>query len=247
MKGHVTIQIVENNRIIADLLENQLSEFGYLVNPVAHSGPSALSYIKQYGADIVLLDIDLRGAYDGIETARRLGDISNARIIYLTYRYDAERFEQAEETEPIAYVSKPFNVYQLHHTIQMASRSIEGRFVLNNSEQSGCFFIYDKGGYLRIEPDDIVFFKPMGSQQEVHFIDKKTVISITAKLLLEKLARSGIPFQRVHREYVVNINHVRKIDDTSLVIGDQLIPIGQAFKKELFNRLTLLSKARKGA
>lgn len=246
MKETLIIQIVEDNRIISRMMEQQLSNLGYQLNPIAHSGAEALRILHSKMADVVLMDIDLEGSLDGIATAKKILESMDVQIVFLTKHHDAHHFDLAKEAKPMAYLSKPFNIYNLHHTIQMAFQSIAPSATVDGASL-GCFFVYDQGGYLRIEPNDILYIRPMGSQQEVHFRSKKTIISITAKSLLKKLSVSQVPFQRVHREYVVNLNHIEKIDESTLVITEKLIPIGNTYKKELFNRLTLLSKANKGS
>jgi len=246
VKEPLIIQIVEENKIISGMMEQQLEGLGYLVNPIANSGEEALKILGRKMADVVLMDIDFEGKLAGITTAKRILQKMEVQIVFLTKHHDSHYFDLAKEANPLAYLSKPFNIYNLHHTIQMAFKSLVRTQPFSEIAQ-GCFFVYDKGGYLRIEPNDILFIRPMGSQQEVHFKEKKIIISITAKSLLQKLSVSQVPFLRVHREYVVNLNHISKIDESTLLIDQKLIPIGHTYKKELFNRLTLLSKAKKGA
>lgn len=227
-------------------MKQQLSNLGYHLNPIAHSGQDALRILGKRMADIVLMDIDLEGSLDGITTAKRILERMDVQIVFLTKHNDSHHFDLAKEANPMAYLSKPFNIYNLHHTIQMAFQAIAPE-QSNDGSPTRCFFVYDQGGYLRIDPNDILYIRPMGSQQEVHFRNQKRIISITAKSLLKKLSVSQIPFLRVHREYVINLNHINKIDESTLVVAGKLIPIGNTYKRELFNRLTLLSKAKKGA
>lgn len=45
---------------------------------------------------------------------------------------------------------------------------------------------------------------------------------------------------RVHRSYIVNVNWIRDIDDSSLVINGKLIPISRNNRQTLMNKLNLL-------
>jgi DNA-binding LytR/AlgR family response regulator len=47
-------------------------------------------------------------------------------------------------------------------------------------------------------------------------------------------------FLRVHRSYIVQLDKIRAIEDTVIVIGKKLIPIGDSYKNILMNRLNTL-------
>jgi DNA-binding LytR/AlgR family response regulator len=47
-------------------------------------------------------------------------------------------------------------------------------------------------------------------------------------------------FIRVHRSYIVAIDNINSIDDNTIVIGKQLIPIGYVYKESLIKKLNLL-------
>jgi DNA-binding LytR/AlgR family response regulator len=62
---------------------------------------------------------------------------------------------------------------------------------------------------------------------------KKTLAAIEEKI-------GNDAFIRVHRSYIVNINWIRDIDDSSLVINGKLIPISRNNRQTLMNKLNLL-------
>ena len=102
------ILIVEDEMIIAANISLQLNEFGYEVTGILSRGEDALVQVKEDTPDIVLLDIQLKGELDGIETARIMQEQYNIPIIYLTANADEANFNRAKETHPYAFISKPF-------------------------------------------------------------------------------------------------------------------------------------------
>jgi PAS domain S-box-containing protein len=70
--------------------------------------------------DLVLMDIQLKGGLNGIETAKRVRARLDVPVVYLTAFSDSETLEQAKLTDPLGYVLKPFDERSLHATIQMA-------------------------------------------------------------------------------------------------------------------------------
>jgi YesN/AraC family two-component response regulator len=71
--------------------------------------------------ELILMDINIRGSMNGIETARALKELGHrAPVIFLTSYSDPETVRQAREAEPSAYLLKPFDEALLRITIEMA-------------------------------------------------------------------------------------------------------------------------------
>lgn len=112
--------IVEDEALIAMELRDRLTALGYHVCGHALRGEVALEQVPASGADVVLMDIHLAGAMDGIETAARLHDLTDAATIFLTAYSDDDLLRRAGAVEPHGYLVKPFEERELHATIQMA-------------------------------------------------------------------------------------------------------------------------------
>lgn len=114
------ILIVENEGIIAADLAQRLQSNGCTVLAVVASGAEAIQKAVELCPDLVLMDIRLRGAMDGIEAAARIHAQVNIPIIYLTAHADQATLERAKVTEPFGYLLKPFEDRELQITIEMA-------------------------------------------------------------------------------------------------------------------------------
>lgn len=116
------ILIVEDERIIALDLRSVLEEFGYQVVGMAANGDEAIQKALETQPDLVLMDIRIQGASDGIETAARLKQRLVVPVVYLSANVDQNTLRRALETEPAGYLAKPYNARTLHTTIQVALR-----------------------------------------------------------------------------------------------------------------------------
>ena len=115
-----SILIVEDDGVIALRMQELLKKSGYLVpDPVAF-GEDALEQIGENPPNIVLMDIELMGEIDGIETARITQERYDIPVIYLTAYVDDHRLAKAKETRPYGYIVKPFMDRELLATIDMA-------------------------------------------------------------------------------------------------------------------------------
>ncbi len=113
------VMIVEDERIIAFNLRQRLLRLGYEVPTVVASGEKALEEVHQSSPDIVLMDINIEGAMDGIQTVEKLGEAAPP-VIYLTAHAEEATLVRARRTKPYGYLIKPFSERELHATIQMA-------------------------------------------------------------------------------------------------------------------------------
>lgn len=115
-----SVFIVEDEALIAMELKDRLTSLGYTVAGSASRGEEALVRITDDRPDLVLMDIHLAGALDGIQTAGRLRERSDLPVIFLSAYSDADLLGQAGKVEPFGYLVKPFEERELHATIQMA-------------------------------------------------------------------------------------------------------------------------------
>ena len=114
-----TILVVEDERLVALDIETRLASLGYV--PVAASaGPDAIDVAVARRPDLILMDVKLGRGMDGIEAARRIRDLLDVPLIYLTAYADDVTLDRARATKPYGYLLKPFNPRELRATIEMA-------------------------------------------------------------------------------------------------------------------------------
>ncbi|HYP97229.1 MAG TPA: response regulator [Polyangiaceae bacterium] len=114
------ILIVEDDAIIAEDLRRTLIRLGYVVAGIARSSGAALDAVASTKPDLVLMDIKLKGAADGVQTVALLRAHSSLPVVYLTSHSDAATFERARATNPQGYLLKPFHEHELQATVAAA-------------------------------------------------------------------------------------------------------------------------------
>jgi len=114
------ILVVEDEPIVALDLQRRLENMGYHVPAVAASGEEALASADLAAPDLVLMDINLEGEMDGVETAERIRTHHRVPGIYLTAYSNDQTLERAKVTEPYGYLLKPFDERELQTTIEIA-------------------------------------------------------------------------------------------------------------------------------
>jgi len=112
--------IVEDEIIIAEDLKISLEEFGYNVVDIITEGIEAIKTVKSKKIDLVIMDIKLNGKIDGIETAKRIKNINDVPIVFVTAYTDEETVKKVEKVNPVTYLFKPFSKTELKSLLDKA-------------------------------------------------------------------------------------------------------------------------------
>lgn len=114
------VLVVEDEAIVAADLHDRLRNLGYDPVAVVAAGEKALAKAEETGAELVLMDIQLQGAMDGIMAAEQIRAKLDIPIVFLTAHVDETTFQRAKITAPFGYVRKPFDERELHTALEIA-------------------------------------------------------------------------------------------------------------------------------
>lgn len=235
MRAAKSILIVEDEPLIADDIALTLSEKGYGVSGLVDNADDALSILSKKSTDLVLLDIQIKGAKDGIKLAQDIRTQFKLPFIYITSFYDRNTLERAKITEPQAYIVKPFDEKDLLINLEM------GLFKSRN-KSSGLpidkFFVKRKNEMVSLSASEILYAEAFDNYTKVFTATEQHIISHTLKHVEEKL--TGLAFVRVHRSYLVNFHKITSINESNVCLDLIKIPLGNTYRDELLESISLL-------
>ena len=163
MNESIHILIVEDEAIIAEELKMMLMELGYTSITITHRYHDAIALMEEKKPDLVLLDIGLNySENDGVDLGIYIKDCLQIPFIYITSNTDAATVARAKETEPAAYIPKPFNKEIIYANIEIAlhkkqTQEIQKRIVVKHGSKN-----------IMIEQQDIIFLKAENNYTEIH-------------------------------------------------------------------------------
>ncbi len=120
MSAAHSILIVEDERIVAQDLQQSLGEMGYDAYAIASSAEEAMLRAGERRPDVVLMDIRIKGSRDGVETASMMRERFGVPVIYLTAHADDATIARAKHTEPYGYLVKPVKSSELRSVIEVS-------------------------------------------------------------------------------------------------------------------------------
>jgi len=118
--AHARILIVEDDPSSAFILQKILGRGNFEVAGLAGSGDEACQLVRETKPDLLLMDINIPGDEDGVETAEKILRTQDIPLIYLTAFSDQATLERARRTAPFAYLLKPYREKEVLITIEMA-------------------------------------------------------------------------------------------------------------------------------
>lgn len=244
MNKNNTILIVEDEMIIAANISLQLTHLGYEVTGIIPRAEEVLPHIRLHVPDILLLDINLKGDIDGIQLAHLIQKEFKIPIIYLTANADEAHFERAKETNPYAFISKPFKKLDLQRAIELTIIRIQNETETEKSIPidneipfvlSDCIFVRSHNKMVKVCLNDILFIEAERNYCKIHCKDKEHLLVTTLKDLEEKLTSNNL--LRIHRSFIVNLSHIDEIAMSHVVIAKKAIPLSAELKKQLLQRI----------
>jgi DNA-binding LytR/AlgR family response regulator len=246
MDMHVRLLIVEEDMIVAAKISMQLIKLGYEVTGIVSRGEEAIWHVHENRPDIVLLDINLKGALDGIETAHGIHKTAHVPIIYVTANTDELTFNRAKETHPYAFIAKPIKNIDLQRAIELTiSRMADEHHQYLEPEPehdeakpfvlSDRIFVRYKDKMVKIFIEDILYIEADRNYCHIFTMGKEYLLSTTLKVMEDKLPARH--FQRVHRSYMVNLFQIDEVGEGHIGVAGKTVPLSHLLRDDLLKRI----------
>lgn len=135
------IIICEDEHIVALDIKRQLEQFGYRILGSYPSAEEAIAACEVERPDLVLMDIQLQGALDGLEASRHIYDSYDVPVILLTAYADDLTIARAKDSLPFGYIIKPFEERELRTAIEIAlfRHDMERKLRISEERYRGLF------------------------------------------------------------------------------------------------------------
>jgi two-component system, response regulator PdtaR len=120
------ILLVEDEYLVAMTLENDLTDAGYDIIGVASSADDAVSLAHSAKPTLIVMDIRLVGARDGVDAALQIFAETGRRCVFATANADARSKERAAPAQPLGWLQKPYQRLALLTAIEEGLREVRG-------------------------------------------------------------------------------------------------------------------------
>lgn len=226
--------IVDDDELSQKTMKHLVSQVPFLnlINTCSNAS-EAINTLSSNKVDLMLLDIEMP-VINGLEFVKSLKNPPITILATSKKDYAIEAFE----CNVIDYLVKPIAVDRFFNAIAKSKHFFDALY--KNNELSGKEYLFVKvnGSLTKICIKEILWIEALGDYISVNTTEKKYTVHSTLKAIEGKL--SADKHVRVHRSYIVSIDNIHSIDDNTIVINKQLIPVGFVYKDNLTKRLNLL-------
>lgn len=245
-----TIQIVEDEGVVAADLAERLKYNGYTIAGITDNFNDAITMFKLKIPDLVLIDITIKGPKSGIDVAVEMNKILPTPFIFITAHTDAATLQKAKSTFPASYLVKPFTSSHLFVSVELALHNFAYQknlvaltpIALNNTEddiylKQDYVFIKEGQQFIKLHKESIMYMEAQDNYVKIFTTQKSYLIRCTFSKTLQKVQHNA--FVRIHRSYCVNINKIDSFTEHDVNINNIKIPIGRNYKEDFVKTLAL--------
>jgi DNA-binding LytR/AlgR family response regulator len=201
----------------------------------------AIKFLNENSIDLIFLDIHMPN-FNGLDFIKTL---KNPPKIILTTSDPKFAIEAFEYDFIVDYLLKPIELSRFEKAINKAQKYRGSESMKNNknesksdSETNNDLYVNIDRRLIKIDLPSIYLIEAKGDYIHIKTEDKDYVVHSTLKKIEEKLPHSL--FIKVHRSYIINIKKIIDIEDNSVLIKRDVIPVSRSKRPELMKRLDLL-------
>ncbi|MDG1195620.1 MAG: LytTR family DNA-binding domain-containing protein [Polaribacter sp.] len=230
--------IIIDDDATARLIISQLCEKSEWINVLAEfsSAINAIKYLNSNTVDLVYLDIHMPtfSGFDFIQT------LKNPPKIILTTSDKNLALEAFEYKSVIDYLVKPISKERFNKSLEkLKIFSIEEENAsLESKKLSDYIYVNVDKRLVKINIPSIYLIEAKGDYINIKTSIKSYLVHSTLKKIEDKLPSNM--FFRVHRSFVINFSEIVDIEDNTVLVKQDIVPISRSLKSELIRKLNRL-------
>jgi DNA-binding LytR/AlgR family response regulator len=198
---------------------------------VCKDAVEASNVLRKENVDLVFLDVEMP-EMTGIELIKSLTHKPEIVLVTSKENYAVEAFEY----DVADYIVKPAT----YERFLKAYDRVKARLTTDNENpvNDDAVFVKVDSQLVKVNTRDILWVEAFGDYVNVFTETNKYIVHSTMKGMENKLPSDS--FLRVHRSYIVRVEKIKAIEETIIIIGKKLIPIGDSYRSTLMKRLNML-------
>ncbi|MCB7479880.1 LytR/AlgR family response regulator transcription factor [Christiangramia sediminis] len=230
MTRQTKIIIVENNIPMAAKLSLRLNKLGYHITGIFSRAKDALNFMEQEVPDLILMEDQLKGQLNGIES--QAAQLDHSVLYFNRNKTESLQTYLSEKLKDQKKKLKKEISESLDH-FRKKPHQKEFQTILKDR-----IFVRHHDKMVKISLNDIHYIEADRNYCKVYSKDKKFLLVCTLKEVNDKLKDKR--FLRIHRSYIVNLAHIDEIGSNHVVISSHALPLSKNMRLELFRHLQVI-------
>ncbi|MBZ4190591.1 LytR/AlgR family response regulator transcription factor [Niabella beijingensis] len=226
--------IIDDEPLAREAIEILIDQTGDLELIGSFNSPGvAADFMGNNTVDLIFLDIQMPGI-NGIEFART---IPKETFVIFTTAY-SEFATDSYEVDAIDYLIKPVKAARFQKAVEKAhtySKLLAADYFNNNIERitDDFFFVKADRRIFKLYFSNILFIQGLKDYVVMHLENQKVITAMNIKTIYDRLPKEM--FVRVSKSYIINVKHINAVDNNTVYIGANEIPIGNIYRDFFFS------------
>lgn len=223
--------IVDDEPLAVNLLEGYIAQVPFLsLSGKCYNAMEALAFLHKHEIDLVFLDINMP-KLSGLEMA---GSLSSQLIIFTT-AYSQHAVESYEK-DAVDYLLKPITFDRFVRAVNKAySLHKRTNDTVTIQKTEPVFYIKSGKSMVKINLDEVLFIEGLKDYVSFHTAQQKHVVYKRMKELEDALPAN---FSRIHNSFIVNRDHIEKIEQNQVHIAGHAIPVSDKYREVFFREVS---------
>ncbi len=231
MSKKIKCIIVDDEPPAIRLLEKYVSKVAFLeLVTTTTNSLEALQIIEEQNIDLVFLDIQMPNL-----TGIQLSKIVKGKVkIIFTTAYPQFALE-SYDLDAVDYLLKPFEFERFYQAVLKLKS--EKAFIEDTTEKNDFIFVKtgSKNSFEKVRIIDICYIESLKNYVAIHLKNKQIITYNTLKHIAEFLSKKD--FIKIHKSYIVAINHIERTTTDSIFIHNTELSIGDTYRKDFFEMI----------
>lgn len=231
--------IIDDDKLSCRILEGFIGKTdGLELIKTFNSPVDAINEQDWSEVDLIFLDVEMP-EMTGLDFLSTIANAPRVILVSSNQKYALDAFEFAV----VDFLLKPVNYGRFYKGVQKAidSRSRDSQAQLEPIV-GDALFLKKNNSHIQIKYDDIIWIEALENYSAIFTADEKFMVHLNLKSVHAKLPAN---FIRVHRSNIININHVRVIEEKDICMAlkpgkIQRVPVGKSYRDELLKNINSL-------
>ena len=234
---------VDDEPLALDLVAKFIEQTSFLsLEAKFDNAIQALGYLNEYDVDLIFLDIQMPDL-SGMELARIIDGKNNLKKPKLIFSTAYNQFAiEGYKVDALDYLLKPFSyeeflkastkAYQFYEN--QSKQSIDKK---ENDRPSEYIFLKVEYSLVKVLLKEITYIEAYKDYVKVHLVEKPNpLLTLTSMKNMEEMLPSD-KFMRIHRSYIINLDHIDSVSRNTVNIGDTNISVSENYKDQFMEFL----------
>lgn len=216
-------------RIVEGLIDRTegLDRVGSFADAIAAS-----NYLASENVDLIFLDVEMP-EMTGLEFLASLSRKPAIVLISSQDKYAVPAFDM----DVTDFIVKPVDYPRFLKAVNRVKEQ-EEQVELAKDALPGRLFVKVDTHLIGLDISQITMLEAMADYVRIYVGEKRYTVYSSMKGISSKLPDAE--FMRVHRSYIVNLNKIDRIEDNTLSVAGNIVPVGVTYQKEMIARLNIL-------